>query len=82
MQDEQLEIMKNRPPSQTGLTLKDCRKMEYLSKVRLFEYCGINKYDAKYCALTLKVIDETLRIVNMSFLGFREATSDVRVNGE
>ena len=56
--------------------------MEYLSKVRLFEYCGINKYDAKYCALTLKVIDETLRIVNMSFLGFREATSDVRVNGE
>ena len=57
--DEQLEIMKNLPPSQTGLTIKDFWKMEYLSKV----------------------IDETLRIVNISFVGFRDATSDIKVNG-
>lgn len=30
---EQEEIVKNRPPTQKGLTLKEVRKMEYLSKV-------------------------------------------------
>ncbi|XP_028787341.1 ent-kaurenoic acid oxidase 1-like [Neltuma alba] len=31
--DEQEEIIKRRPPTQTGLTLKEIRQMEYLSKV-------------------------------------------------
>ncbi|KAK1286040.1 Ent-kaurenoic acid oxidase 2 [Acorus calamus] len=56
---EQEEIVRNRPPGQKGLTLKEVRQMEYLSKV----------------------IDETLRVVNISFVVFREATSDVNVNG-
>lgn len=29
----------------------------------------------------LKVIDETLRLVNISYVSFREATKDVFVNG-
>ena len=29
----------------------------------------------------LKVVDETLRLVNISFVSFREATKDVFVNG-
>ena len=29
----------------------------------------------------LKVIDETLRFVNISFVSFRQATKDVFVNG-
>jgi hypothetical protein len=29
----------------------------------------------------LKVIDETLRLVNISFVSFRQATKDVCVNG-
>ncbi|KAK1306465.1 Ent-kaurenoic acid oxidase 1 [Acorus calamus] len=56
---EQEEIVRNRPPGQKGLTLKEVRQMDYLSKV----------------------IDETLRLVNISFVVFREATSDVNVNG-
>jgi ent-kaurenoic acid hydroxylase len=31
--------------------------------------------------LFLKVIDETLRLVSISFVSFREATKDVFVNG-
>ncbi|KAM0918708.1 hypothetical protein ACQ4PT_008686 [Festuca glaucescens] len=56
---EQEEIMRSIPPTQKGLTVKDFRKMEYLSQV----------------------IDETLRIINVSFLAFRQATRDVDVNG-
>nr|ARI45597.1 ent-kaurenoic acid oxidase [Cocos nucifera] len=56
---EQEEIRRNKPPMQKGLTLKDFKKMEYLSKV----------------------IDETLRMVNISFVAFRKATADVYVNG-
>jgi len=29
----------------------------------------------------VKVIDETLRLVNISFVAFRQATSDVDING-
>lgn len=32
-QEEQEAIVRNRPAGQTGLTLKECRDMEYLSKV-------------------------------------------------
>ncbi|KAL6644766.1 hypothetical protein ACP70R_016374 [Stipagrostis hirtigluma subsp. patula] len=56
---EQEEIMRSIPPTQKGLSLRDFRKMEYLSQV----------------------IDETLRLVNISFVSFREATKDVFVNG-
>ncbi|XP_074581832.1 ent-kaurenoic acid oxidase-like [Curcuma longa] len=56
---EQEEIRRNTPPTQKGLTMKEIRKMEYLSKV----------------------IDETLRIVNVSFLSFRQATKDMYING-
>ncbi|KAJ0968127.1 hypothetical protein J5N97_025044 [Dioscorea zingiberensis] len=55
---EQEEIRRNKPPMQKGLTLKDVRQMEYLSKV----------------------IDETLRLVNISFVAFRQATTDVEIN--
>ncbi|CAA6669678.1 unnamed protein product [Spirodela intermedia] len=57
--EEQVEIRRSMLSSQTGLALKDYRKMEYISKV----------------------IDETLRLVNISLVAFREATSDVKVNG-
>jgi len=30
----------------------------------------------------MKVIDETLRLVNISFVSFRQATKDVFVNGK
>ncbi|XP_066370445.1 cytochrome P450 88A1 [Miscanthus floridulus] len=56
---EQEAIMRSIPASQQGLTLRDFRKMEYLSQV----------------------IDETLRLVNISFVSFRQATKDVFVNG-
>ncbi|KAJ6801120.1 ent-kaurenoic acid oxidase-like isoform X1 [Iris pallida] len=56
---EQEDIQRNMPPTQAGLTLKEVRKMEYLSKV----------------------IDETLRMVNISFVAFRQATTDVNING-
>ncbi|KAL6629341.1 hypothetical protein ACP70R_029106 [Stipagrostis hirtigluma subsp. patula] len=56
---EQEEIIRGIPPSQQGLTLREFRKMEYLSQV----------------------IDETLRLVNISFVSFRQATRDVYVNG-
>ncbi|KAL6008501.1 Ent-kaurenoic acid oxidase 1 [Asimina triloba] len=56
---EQEQILKNRPPGQKGLSFKEYRQMEYLSKV----------------------IDETLRVVNFSSVVFREATSDVNING-
>lgn len=57
--EEQEEIMKKRPPTQKGLTLKEFRQMEYLSKV----------------------IDETLRLITFSLVVFREAKSDVSMNG-
>ncbi|KAM7471976.1 hypothetical protein LguiA_010159 [Lonicera macranthoides] len=56
---EQETIVKNRPPTQKGLTLKEVRQMEYLSKV----------------------IDETLRLVTFSFVVFREAKTDFKLNG-
>lgn len=56
---EQEAIMRSIPATQRGLTLRDFRKMEYLSQV----------------------IDETLRLVNISFVSFRQATKDVFVNG-
>ncbi|XP_074299488.1 beta-amyrin 11-oxidase-like [Silene latifolia] len=57
--EEQQNIVMKRSPNQEGLTLKETRQMEYLSKV----------------------IDETLRLVNISFTLFREATTDVTING-
>nr|CAD1831072.1 unnamed protein product [Ananas comosus var. bracteatus] len=60
---ENPEIFKRAKKEQTadagGLTLKEVRKMEYLSQV----------------------IDETLRLVNISFVSFRKATTDVFING-
>ncbi|KAI3743806.1 hypothetical protein L1987_56873 [Smallanthus sonchifolius] len=53
--EEQERIVKNRPSGQKGLTLKEYRQMEYLSKV----------------------VDETLRIVSLSFMTFLEAKKDV-----
>ena len=51
LQAEQEEIIKKRPPTQKGLTLKEYRDMEYLSKVhcsfdvsnkfRLYQHCII-----------------------------------------
>ncbi|CAK9173370.1 unnamed protein product [Ilex paraguariensis] len=57
--EEQEEIIRRRPPTETGLSLKEIRQMEYLSKV----------------------IDETLRLANLSFVLFREARTDVSING-
>ncbi|XP_048141555.1 ent-kaurenoic acid oxidase 2-like isoform X1 [Rhodamnia argentea] len=57
--EEQEEIVKKRPPAQKGMTLKEFRQMEYLSKV----------------------IDETLRLITFSLVVFREAKSDVSMNG-
>ncbi|XP_077234326.1 ent-kaurenoic acid oxidase 2-like [Tasmannia lanceolata] len=56
---EQEKILRKRPATQKGLTLKEVKEMDYLSKV----------------------IDETLRIVNISSMVFRQATSDVNVSG-
>ncbi|XXG66589.1 hypothetical protein AAC387_Pa06g0132 [Persea americana] len=56
---EQEEIIRKRSPTQKGLTLKEVRQMEYLSKV----------------------IDETLRWINISPVVFRQATSDFKING-
>lgn len=36
IQAEQEEIVRNRPPQQKGLTLKEVRKMNYLDKVLIF----------------------------------------------
>uniref|UniRef100_A0A803MZT9 Ent-kaurenoic acid oxidase n=1 Tax=Chenopodium quinoa TaxID=63459 RepID=A0A803MZT9_CHEQI len=55
---EQEEIIKKRPAGQNGLTLKETRKMPYLSQV----------------------VDETLRWVTFSFVVFREAISDCKIN--
>ncbi|KAJ4804068.1 hypothetical protein LUZ62_016634 [Rhynchospora pubera] len=57
--EEQENIRKSMPSTQKGLTLKEVKKMEYLSKV----------------------IDETLRLVNISFVSFRRATKHVTING-
>ncbi|KAK6919872.1 Cytochrome P450 [Dillenia turbinata] len=57
--EEQEKILKNRPLTQEGLTLKEYRQMEYMSKV----------------------IDETLRFVNISWVVFRKAKTDVKMNG-
>ncbi|KAF8380674.1 hypothetical protein HHK36_028164 [Tetracentron sinense] len=56
---EQEEIIRNRPPTQKGLSLKEVKQMDYLSKV----------------------IDETLRVVNISLVVFREAKTDVNMSG-
>ncbi|KAL5698889.1 ent-kaurenoic acid monooxygenase [Ranunculus cassubicifolius] len=56
---EQEAIVKNMPHGQKGLTLKEFRQMEYLSKV----------------------IDETLRLINISLVVYREAKKDVKMNG-
>ncbi|KAF7844912.1 ent-kaurenoic acid oxidase 2 [Senna tora] len=56
---EQEEIIKRRPPTQKGLTLKEVRQMDYISKV----------------------IDETMRLITFSLMVFREAKSDVNING-
>ncbi|KAK6918116.1 Cytochrome P450 [Dillenia turbinata] len=57
--EEQEKIVKNRPPTQEGLTLEEYRQMEYLSKV----------------------VDETLRLINISLVVFRTAQTDVKMNG-
>ncbi|QCD77417.1 ent-kaurenoic acid hydroxylase [Vigna unguiculata] len=56
---EQEEIVRRRPPTQKGLTLKDVREMDFL----------------------YKVIDETMRVITFSLVVFREAKSDVNING-
>ncbi|KAF7844425.1 ent-kaurenoic acid oxidase 1-like [Senna tora] len=58
-QAEQEEIISRRPPTQRGLTLKEVRQMDYISKV----------------------IDETMRLITFSLMVFREAKSDVNING-
>ncbi|XVF51941.1 hypothetical protein PTKIN_Ptkin04bG0224500 [Pterospermum kingtungense] len=55
----QEEILKRRPSGQKGLSLKEMRQMEYLSKV----------------------IDETLRMVNLLFANFRWQKVDANING-
>ncbi|XP_059656751.1 ent-kaurenoic acid oxidase 2-like [Cornus florida] len=57
--EEQEEIIRRRPPTQSRLSHNEIRQMEYLSKV----------------------IDETLRVANLSFALFREAKTDVNING-
>ncbi|XP_059640624.1 ent-kaurenoic acid oxidase 1-like [Cornus florida] len=57
--EEQDDIVKRRPSTESRLSLKEIRQMEYLSKV----------------------IDETLRLANISFTLFREAKADVNING-
>ncbi|XP_045800379.1 ent-kaurenoic acid oxidase 2-like [Trifolium pratense] len=57
--EEQEEIVKRRPPTQKGLTLKEIRSMDFL----------------------YKVIDETMRVITFSLVVFREAKSDVMING-
>ncbi|KAL0464315.1 UNVERIFIED_CONTAM: Ent-kaurenoic acid oxidase 1 [Sesamum latifolium] len=86
---EQEEIVRNRPPDQKGLTLREIRKMEYLSKAEQEEIVRNRPPDQK--GLTLreirkmeylsKVIDETLRVVTFSLVVFREAKKDVNVSG-
>ncbi|KAJ4951944.1 hypothetical protein NE237_028776 [Protea cynaroides] len=56
---EQEEVIKNRPPGQKGLTLKELRNLDYISKV----------------------VDETLRIINISLMVFREARKDLNLGG-
>ncbi|CAJ2657850.1 unnamed protein product [Trifolium pratense] len=57
--EEQEEIIKRRPSTQKGLTLKEIRSMDFL----------------------YKVIDETMRVITFSLVVFREAKSDVMING-
>ncbi|CAK8531469.1 unnamed protein product [Lathyrus sativus] len=57
--EEQEEIIKRRPSTQKGLTLKEIRGMDFL----------------------YKVIDETMRVITFSLAVFREAKSDVTING-
>lgn len=86
-QAEQEEILRSITPTQKGLDLRDYRKMKYLSQVkplhliyfRMETILGL-KFHTKN-KNNLKVIDETLRFVNISFVSFREATKDVSVNG-
>jgi ent-kaurenoic acid hydroxylase len=52
-------ILKSRPEGQKGLSLKETRKMEFLSQV----------------------VDETLRVITFSLTAFREAKTDVEMNG-
>ncbi|KAL6178537.1 hypothetical protein ACLB2K_050055 [Fragaria x ananassa] len=55
---EQEEILKSLSP-ENGLSFKETKQMEYLSKV----------------------IDETMRVVNISLYTYREATADVNISG-
>ncbi|KAE9594864.1 putative cytochrome P450 [Lupinus albus] len=57
--EEQEEIIRKRPSTQKGLTLKEIRQMDFL----------------------YKVIDETMRVITFSLMVFREAKSDVSING-
>ncbi|XP_019420077.1 PREDICTED: ent-kaurenoic acid oxidase 2-like isoform X2 [Lupinus angustifolius] len=57
--EEQEEIIRKRPSTQKGLTLKEIRQMDFL----------------------YKVIDETMRVITFSLMVFREAKSDVNING-
>ncbi|XP_031288144.1 ent-kaurenoic acid oxidase 2-like [Pistacia vera] len=56
---EQEELVKRKEPTETELSLRETKQMEYLSKV----------------------IDETLRIANISLLTFREASTNVNIGG-
>ncbi|KAL4380837.1 hypothetical protein HN51_004177 [Arachis hypogaea] len=57
--EEQEEIVRRRPSTQKGLTLREIRQMDFL----------------------YKVIDETMRVITFSLVVFREAKSDVVMNG-
>ncbi|XP_038678556.1 beta-amyrin 11-oxidase-like [Tripterygium wilfordii] len=59
IKEEQEEIVKNRPSTQKGLTIKEIKQMPY----------------------TGKVIQELLRMTNLSFALFRETKVDVHING-
>ncbi|OEL20125.1 Cytochrome P450 88A1 [Dichanthelium oligosanthes] len=76
---EQEAIVRSIPATQQRLTLRDFRKMEYLSKIPFFD--NAPNQQSYVDELYLKVIDETLRLVNISFVSFRQATKDVFVNG-
>jgi ent-kaurenoic acid hydroxylase len=56
---EQEEIVRRRPLTEKGLSFKEIKQMEYLSKV----------------------IDEMLRVVNVSLFNYREAKTDVNICG-
>lgn len=56
-------------------------EQEDIVKRRAFSETGLNFREIRQMKYLQKVIDETLRVVNLSFALFREAKSDVDING-